>query len=143
MLIDLQRERNDGTREGEYRQGHEYVVQQGYDGTQRITPVAESDEDIQEDHQHGEKGCLHGAALQIIRDGRQDFFRCLLSDLGRTGFKLLQTHASRQVFLQSIIQLAFNQRIGSGLVVFDQIGGRDIEGRIVADRFDDRVLSVE
>src|SRR6185437_10953420 len=69
VLVDLQREGYDGVQPGEHRQGHEYVVQQGDDGTQRIPPVAEPDEDIDEDDQDGEDRSLYRAGLEIGRDG--------------------------------------------------------------------------
>jgi len=45
VLVYFQREFHHIFKEGEDRQGNEYVVQQGYVGTQGVSPVAEADEE--------------------------------------------------------------------------------------------------
>ncbi len=67
MLINFQSERQiefTGKRENDQR--YKYVVQQCYDSSQRISPVAETNKDIKEDHDHGKNGSLESAFLQII-----------------------------------------------------------------------------
>src|SRR5690606_7212207 len=52
VLVDLERERNYILQEREYYQHYSYVVQQGDDSAERVSPVAETNEDVKEDQDY-------------------------------------------------------------------------------------------
>src|SRR6185312_4775436 len=66
MLIYFQRKRYKTGEEGEYRQGNQNIMQQGENRSQRIPPVAETDKDINEDHQQGKNGGFYGPRFQVV-----------------------------------------------------------------------------
>lgn len=66
MLVDLKRKRHDVLKERENNQRYKHIMQDGEYGSQRVTPVAEADEDVKKNSNNRKDGSFYRSLLQIV-----------------------------------------------------------------------------
>ncbi len=144
VLVNFQRKRHMAAKEGEYRQRDAGIVQQGDDSTQGILPLAEADEDVEEDGEQRDDGRLHSAALQVFGD---DWQHCALLTRSAEVLRAESFHCcgsrNEVACLQAFKQLGAHLLSSILTWIFDEVRGSDVIGIVRTDGLHNRILAKE